>query len=263
MQRILPDADALESVKTTKKCFPRSWHPPCMSMERLSEPRRNTVRKMLVGALILAAICAGTAFALDPAALNRITFDNATGGRIETIFLSPADSRYWGPDVIGAGYILENGAAVSYYVYAPDTSLGFDIMACDDRGTIFEVRDFRIPDDGDARVSLTPASLKTKARDLSFATVQIQNKTGHQIQYLFVCPGDSAQWGVDLLDEQSIMADGDACSFVLLVGKDKVKYKLLAADEENVEYQFALTIDPRMRKELSVSIEPGDVIKPQ
>jgi hypothetical protein len=47
------------------------------------------------------------------------------------------------------------------------------------------------------------------------------------IQYLFFSPSDSDAWGVDLLDEETTVADRDFHSFVLAGVTDKVKYNLM------------------------------------
>ena len=67
-------------------------------------------------------------------------------------------------------------------------------------------------------------------------------------------------WGVDLLDDETTLANGGSYSFVLLVGKDKLKHTVMAVDENNDEYQFTMTVDPKAR-ELILAIEPGDLKK--
>jgi hypothetical protein len=217
------------------------------------------MRRTLLAALVCAAVSAATAFAFNSDELNKITFENATGTKIEMIFLSPGDSQFWGPDIIGADYVLKNGGTIGYYVHYPDTTFKFDIMATDDSGNKFEVRDFEMRDGKDARVTLTPRSLNATAPDFTLATVHIDTNTGHEIQYLFVSPSDSDAWGVDLLDEETTVADGDTHSFVLAVGRDKVKYNLMAVDENDDEYQFNMTIDPKAKKEFTWAVEPGDL----
>jgi hypothetical protein len=46
------------------------------------------------------------------------------------------------------------------------------------------------------------------------------------IQYLFISPSDSDAWGVDLLDEETTVADRDFHSFVPTGVTDKGKYNL-------------------------------------
>jgi hypothetical protein len=132
-------------------------------------------------------------------------------------------------------------------------------MATDENGNKFEIRDFLMTDGKEASVKLTPKSLNTTAPDFTLATVHLENNTGFEVQYLFVSPSDSDAWGVDLLDEESTIADGDEHSFVLAVGKDKVKYNLMAVDENGDEYQFNMTIDPQAKKEFTWSIDPEDI----
>jgi hypothetical protein len=219
------------------------------------------MRRALLAALAFTAVSAATAFAFNPDKLNKITFDNTTGTKIEMIFLSPGDSKSWGPDIIGADYFLKGSGSIGYYVHYPDTSCRFDIMATDDKGNKFEIHDFRMTDGKEASVTLTPKSLNRTAPDFTLATVHIDNNTGHEIQYLFVSPSDSDAWGIDLLDEETTVAEGDSHSFVLAVGKDKVKYNLMGVDENDDEYEFNMTIDLKAKKEFTWAIEPGDLKK--
>jgi opacity protein-like surface antigen len=223
--------------------------------------RRRTMRKFMLAAVVFAAVSVAAVFAFSPDELNKITFQNTTGGKIEMIFLSPGDSQFWGPDIIGADYFLKNGATLGYYVHYPDKSFKFDIMATDENGNKFEVRDFEMTDGKEASVNLTPRSLNSTAPDFTLATVHIENNTGHELQYLFVSPSDSDAWGVDLLDEETTVADGDEHSFVLAVGKERVKYNLMAVDENDDVYKFNLTIDPKAKKEFTWSIDPTDLQK--
>ncbi len=219
------------------------------------------MRKIVVAAAVIALVSAAAAFAFNPDELNKITFDNATGTKIEMIFLSPGDSNFWGPDIVGADYYLKDGASLGFFVHYPEKTFKFDIMATDDQGNKFEVRDFTLTDGKEAKVKLTSKNVNKEAPDFTLATVHIDNNTGHEIQYLFVSPNDSDAWGVDLLDEETTVADGDTHSFVLPVGKDKVKYNLMAVDENNDEYKFNMTIDPTTKKEFTWSIDPEDLDK--
>ncbi|MGA2615426.1 MAG: hypothetical protein ABSG38_18465 [Spirochaetia bacterium] len=219
------------------------------------------MHKVLLAAFILAAVSAATAFAFNPDELNTISFDNATGTKVEMIFLSPGDSKFWGPDIIGADYILMDGGSISYYVHYPNTSFRFDIMSTDDKGNKFEIRGFELTDGRAARITLTSKSQKAGTPDFRLASVRIENNTGHEILYLFVSPSDSGAWGVDLLDDETTVANGDSHAFVLPVGRDKVTYCLMGVDENNNEYKFDITIDPKTRKEFTWAIEPGDLKK--
>ncbi len=217
------------------------------------------MRKIMIVSLVLAVLSAAAAFAFDPAELNKVTIENTTGTKIEMIFLSPGDSDYWGPDIIGADYVMKDNSSLGYYLHYPEKSFKFDIMAIDDQGNKFEQRDLVVTDGKEMTISLTRKNLNAAAPDLTLATVHFQNNTGHELQYLFVSPNDSKAWGVDLLDEDTTLADQDTHSIVLPVGKDKVKYNLMAVDENNDEYSFNITIDPRTKKEFNWSIDASDL----
>jgi hypothetical protein len=217
------------------------------------------MRKVTSMAVLFAALAAASAFAFDPAELNKITFENSTGTRIETIFLSPSDSEYWGPDIIGADFVVKDGGSLGYFIHYPEKTFKFDIMATDEAGHMFEVYNYVLTDGKESTITFTQKNLNSKAPEFTFATLKVTNNTDHEVQYLFISPEDSDAWGVDLLDEESTLAAGDTHSIVIPVGKDKVIYNLMAADENNDEYVFDLTIDPAKGKDFKASIETEDL----
>ena len=52
------------------------------------------MRKGVLALLLIVSVGVGMAFAIDPNDLNKVTFQNNTGTKIEMIFLSPADSDH-------------------------------------------------------------------------------------------------------------------------------------------------------------------------
>jgi hypothetical protein len=217
------------------------------------------MRKILWMSILLAASAAASAFAFDPSELNKITFQNSTGEKIETIFLSPSDSEYWGPDIIGADFVVKDGGSLGYYIHYPDKSFKFDIMATDEAGHMFEVYNYVLTDGKEATITLTQKNLNSKAPELTFATLKVRNNTDKEMQYLFISPSDSDAWGVDLLASESTLAAGDMHSIVIPIGKEKVTYNLMASDENDDEYVFDLTIDPAKGKEFDATIDAGDL----
>jgi hypothetical protein len=215
------------------------------------------MRKILF-VLMLVTVCATAAFAFDPEELNKITFLNSTGGKIEMIFLSPGDSDFWGPDIVGADYFLKDGGSLGYYVHYPESTFKFDIMATDDKGNRFELRDFTLTDGKEQTVTLAKKSLNKSAPDFNLMTVHVLNSTGKEMEYLFISPDDSDAWGADLLDENTTLADGDTHSIVVPVGKTKVKYNLMAVDNNNDEYTFNVTLDPKKGDEFDVTVDATD-----
>jgi hypothetical protein len=217
------------------------------------------MRKTLLAAILLAVLSAAAAFAFNPDKLNKITFQNSTGTKIQMIFLSPADSEYWGPDIIGADYVLKDGGSIGYYVHFPHEATTFDVMATDDKGNKFEMRDFKVIAGKEQTITLTRKSLNRTAPDFTLATLAVENDTGHELQYLFISPADSETWGADLLDEERTLADGDSHNIVIPMGTDKVQYNLMATDENDDEYIFNVTINPAKGKEFTVAIDASDL----
>jgi hypothetical protein len=218
------------------------------------------VRKIIVFSLMLAVLCAAAAFAFNPDELNKVTIQNTTGTKIDMIFLSPGDSEYWGPDIIGADYVMKDSSSLGYYLHYPEKTFKFDIMAIDDKGNKFEQRNLEITDGTELTIKLTKKNLNATAPDLTLATVHLDNATGHEIEYLFLSPNDSDAWGVDLLDEETTLVDGDTHNIVVPIGKDKVKYNLMAVDENNDTYKFNITLDPaKTSKEFNWAIEESDL----
>ncbi len=216
------------------------------------------VRKGLLVTILLAAVSASTAYAFDPDALNRITFLNQTGTTIEMIFLSPGDSDYWGPELIGADYVMDEDSSLAFYVDYPEDSFSFDILAVDDQGNKFELYDYQLTDGTEGTIRLTKKNLSGEAPDFTLATLEVTNNTGYEVDYLFISAEDTDAWGADLLGEESYLSDGDTHAVVIPVGDEPVTYYLLAADEDLDEYQFEITLEPG-EDTYSVSIEPSDL----
>ncbi len=248
-----------------KKQVPRPERATCGSATDLLQARVPGSRRLgaLVGAvltvLMLLTVPVPDGFAFDPGKLNKISFENGTGTKIDLIFVTPADSKFWGPDLIGADYYLNVGETISYYVYYPDPSFGFDMKGTDDNRNSCDIRDFEVIDGKEVRVTLKSESFVTPAPDTTLATVHIENRTGHEILYLFVSPPDSKAWGVDLLDEETTVADGRSHSFVLSVGRERLVYNLMGVDENNDEYRFDIAIDANAKKTYTWAIEPRDL----
>jgi hypothetical protein len=217
-------------------------------------------RRFIIAAMA-ALTCAAAAFAFDPDELNKITFVNSTGKAIETIFLSPSDSGEWGPDIMGADYKLLNGKSIGFYVHYPDATFQFDILARDEDGNSFELYDYKFTDGKPATIAFTKKNLNASAEDFTYITLFVENATDYEIQYLFISPADSDAWGVDLLDEDNVIAPGETASFIIPLGDSPVEFNVMGVDEDLAEYQFDLTLDPDEGEEQDVAIEPSDLVE--
>jgi hypothetical protein len=218
------------------------------------------MRRTVTIALVLAAFVAASVFGFDSDKLNKVTFKNTSGNKIQMIFLSPGDSDYWGPEIIGAQYVLKDGGTIGFYVHYPEESFTFDVMAIDEKGNKCELRGLTVSDGMEGTVALSKKNFNATAPNLTLATVNLRNATGEDLWFLFLSPSDSDAWGVDLLDEEATLADGDTFSLVIPIGKNKTKYNLMAVNEYGEEYKFNIQLDPnKTSREFNWAIEPSDL----
>jgi hypothetical protein len=220
------------------------------------------VRKAVLLGVLLAVLSAASAFAFDPAELNRLTFVNSTGREIQMVFLSPTDSEYWGPDIIPTDFVLKVGASVDYYVHSPHEVFTYDVLATDGKGSSIEMRDLKLTRGRKQTVTLASTDLKREAPQFTLAMLTVENDTGGQIQYLFMSPADSDAWGADLLTGDTTLQDGESWSISVPVGKEKAPYNFFAEDEDGRAFFFGATLDPSRGTEFSVSIDRSDLSGP-
>ena len=201
---------------------------------------RSRLRGVAVAVL---AMWASAAFAeFDEDDLNLITFANLTDNDILYIFLSPGDSEYWGPEILGSERILASGDSLGFYILYPNPCDLFDIMAVDDEGGTFVIRDYEICDGEQELIEIVRKDLTEDAPEMDFATVYIGNDT-LPVYYIFISPGDSEMWGVDYLDENTILDMDGVVSFLFPVSEESTQYEVLAVDEEADTYEFSFAVD--------------------
>ncbi len=200
--------------------------------------------KKIICAGLLIFCCVCFSFAFNPDELNTITFHNNTGYDIYYIFLSPGDSEYWGPEILGAERVLGAGESLGFYIHYPDFANTFDIMAIDDDGYTFVLWDYEISDAAPAELTFEFEDLLDEPPDLEFLTLNITNETV-PIYLIFVSPEDSGMWGVDLLDETTILGSDSTFSVLVPVGASTATYNVLAVDEDLDEYIFDIHVNSR------------------
>jgi hypothetical protein len=182
------------------------------------------------------------ASAFDESDLNLVSFKNSTGQTIEYIFLSPGDSDHWGPEILGSERVLEPGDTLGFYILYPDECNTFDILAVSETGSTFNVYDYEVCDDAEEVIELVEQDLTEDPPDIEFVTIHVRNDT-LALYYVFISPDDSSYWGVDYLDEDTILDMDESASFLFPVSDEATTYELLAVDEEGDEYQFSFDID--------------------
>jgi hypothetical protein len=212
----------------------------------------------------LILFCASSVSAFDPEELNSITFHNKTGYDIYYIFLSPGDSEYWGPEILGANWVLGADESLGFYIHYPDYTNNFDIMAIDDDGYTFVIWDYPVSDDAPAEIVFEFDDLLDDPPEFEFITLEVTNTTAYPMYFLFISPEDSRMWGVDLFDENTILMDGETFPLLVPVGSDTATYNVLAVDEGLGEYQFDVHLNSRYADDegiISVAIEPADLLR--
>jgi hypothetical protein len=115
-------------------------------------------------------------------------------------------------------------------------------MAIGEDGGTFIIWDYEICDGDVELIEFVRKDLTDEAPELEFVNVHIQNET-LPIYYIFLSPSDSNMWGVDYLDEYTILDMEEYVSFLFPASEDAIEYDLMAIDEEGDEYRFSFEID--------------------
>ncbi len=216
----------------------------------------NTVGKWLVVALIL-VVTAG-AFGIDPANLNRVTFVNNTGFDFVYLFFSPGDSEYWGADVLGTTRTLDDGEKVSFFIHYPDFSNEFDFLAIDEDGDAYIIWNYEISDAEPALIEVTLDDYEGGYDLPDLARVDLSNSTEYDMWYVMFSPGDSVMWGIDMLDDETILEAGETLSLFVPVSDEPVRFDVHTVDEDIDTYEFQIEIS-NARLEYTYAIEPVDL----
>ncbi|MBN2657538.1 MAG: hypothetical protein JXR86_10805 [Spirochaetales bacterium] len=197
-------------------------------------------RQILILLILLLPIL--SLFSFDPSSLNRVTFINKTGADIWYVFLSPGDSSEWGFDILGSERVLENNSLLSFYVFYPDYSDNFDIMAIDENGDTFILFDKEFSDDEEITVLITSGDQEENP-GMDFIEVEFENQTDYEMLYLFVSPSDSEMWGVDMMDDEQTISPYETLSILAPYDDETVSYDVMAVDVDNDEYRFTLNVN--------------------
>ncbi|MDC7231664.1 MAG: hypothetical protein PQJ58_00405 [Spirochaetales bacterium] len=193
---------------------------------------------------------------------NTIEFRNNTSAEILYLFFSPADSEYWGPDVLGDSRILPPKGTVEFFISYPEESNNFDFMAIDENGTVYEIYEETITDGYEAQIVINKAS-RTDSVDIDYLSeelisLEIYNETEVELYYLFVSPSDSEMYGIDFMDTETTLPPGESVSVLLFNSNAEVEYDIQAIDPEDNTYSFSLELDPELEYQY-VDIVPEDL----
>lgn len=215
------------------------------------------MKKIFLSAVLILGVLISAA-AFDDADLNLVTFANLTGQVIEYIFLSPADSDSWGPEILGSERTLEAGGTLGFYILYPDECGSFDIMAIGEDGGTFTMYEYEVCDGMEELIEFVRKDLIGDVPEMEFVTVYIRNDA-LPVWYLFISPADSDAWGVDYLDEVTILDSGETVSFLFPLADGMAEYDLMAIDEDGDEYRFGFDVDAEAAEGLFI-IEMSDMV---
>ena len=90
------------------------------------------------------------------------------------------------------------------------------------------------------------------------AEVQLTNDSGYDMWYIFFSPGDSSMWGVDMLDDETILFDGETLNLYVPVSRSVTRYDFQGVDEDEDVYEFWVELSNR-EDDYSFLIELSDL----
>jgi hypothetical protein len=217
------------------------------------------MRRTVIGVLVCLAIAGQAAFAFDVSELNEVTFVNSTTVAIKGIFFSPGDSNEWGPDIMGSERSLAPKAQLSFFVHYPESTAKFDIMAVDDKDRAFIIYDYAFMDGKAETIQFRAKDMAKSLPDVTFVELTLENSLDVDVYYLFCSPADSAAWGADVLDEESVLSSGDSKTLLVPVAGESVDYNVMAVDENDNVYKFDVSMDPNESDTFRAAIEASDL----
>lgn len=222
--------------------------------------KTRTLLSLMLSCSVFISSCLVTssAMAVDPDDLNNITFRNRTGYDIVYLFLSPGDSGEWGTDILGSSTYFYDDEDRGFYIHYPDRCNNFDIMAIDEDDDAYILWDYEICDNSSETITFTLADLNDEAPDFNLVTVNLYNDTDYDMHYIFFSPGDSGMWGVDQLDDETILGAYETVSLLLPAEGKPTSYDIHAVDEDEDTYTFSVNIDTS-RSEWTIPIELSDM----
>ena len=72
--------------------------------------------------------------------------------------------------------------------------------------------------------------------------VSVNNDTGYDFLYLFISPGDSAHWGLDVLGATRTLDHGETVDFLVHYPESCGEFDFLAIDEDHDSYRFGVEV---------------------
>jgi hypothetical protein len=169
---------------------------------------------------------------------------NTSGVSICFLYISPADSEYWGDDWLEEIGTIPAGASATFYLTSGDV---VDMQAEDCNGNILDTQyDISVPAEGlTYTISGTPTTSSNNDTGPTGAQAPLAmvNESGETICYLYISPSYSSSWGEDWLDEIGTIPPGATELFYLTAG-DVVDMKIEDCSGNVLDEQYDVTILP-------------------
>jgi hypothetical protein len=179
------------------------------------------------------------------------TFTNYLEWSIYYLFISPSDSEYYGADVMDSTGALVLGPYESLALYL--TPGEYDVLILDEDYDMW-YGTYTIADGDEILLSELSLTYEEFGVDDELIYIDIWVETTISVDYLFLSPADSMEWGVDLLGISTLEPD-DILTVTLPLYDTNMDYDLLAIFE-NDEY---ITIDVEAYDGADIYLfEPGN-----
>lgn len=158
-----------------------------------------------------------------------INVTNSTGYTIYYLYLSHEDSDTWEEDALGSE-VLSDGDSFRVDLNDYPSSI-FNVRAQDEDGDTYTVYSIDVATQD---LTLTLAQMDDATDDDFSGYIEVTNRTGYDIYYLYVSHSDSDSWGEDALGND-ILRDGDSFR-VDLDGYPSSYFDVKAEDEDEDTY---------------------------
>ena len=167
------------------------------------------------------------------------------------LYVSHEDSDNWEEDVLGDS-ILWDGESVRVDLSNYPSSI-FDVRAEDEDGDTYTIYGIDVATE-DLNLTLAHMDLEADQTGDFDGYIEVTNKTGYDIYYLYVSHENSTSWEEDVLGE-SILPNGDSVR-VDLTGYASSVFDVQAKDEDGDTYTI-MGIDVA-KQDLTIRLEHLD-----
>lgn len=184
--------------------------------------------------LLLVLLTIPTAIAQTPNLSLQLT--NESEEAIEHLFVRPADSRYFGGDVLSMSDPIESGDTISVGISSNFSETLVDIRAIDEDGTLYDAESIRLGSEEQTAVSISSAhATESSAPGLSSIPVNAAFET--DIHYVYIERIDTSDLGANLTSGE-VIVEGSSATFTILADEAAMLNAIVAVDQFNVSIRL-------------------------